>query len=71
MYETGANRISAGRLYRVAIALDVEVGYFFMGAARQSSLVPSPQQRQLGELLHNLAPHDRRHRKALRDLARL
>ena len=28
-YETGANRISAGRLYQIAICLNVEVGYFY------------------------------------------
>jgi transcriptional regulator with XRE-family HTH domain len=28
-YETGANRISAGRLHRIAQTLDVEVGHFF------------------------------------------
>jgi transcriptional regulator with XRE-family HTH domain len=30
-YETGANRISTGRLHRIAQALGVEVGYFFEG----------------------------------------
>ena len=30
-YETGTNRISAGRLYDVACALAVEVSYFFDG----------------------------------------
>lgn len=30
-YETGANRISASTLYRIAQATDVEVGYFFEG----------------------------------------
>ena len=28
-YETGANRISAGRLYQMATCLGVEVGYFY------------------------------------------
>ena len=28
-YETGINRISAGRLYQIAQALGVEVGHFF------------------------------------------
>jgi transcriptional regulator with XRE-family HTH domain len=28
-YERGANRISAGRLFRIACALDVRVSYFF------------------------------------------
>ena len=30
-YETGANRISAGRLFEIAQKLDTEVGYFFQG----------------------------------------
>jgi transcriptional regulator with XRE-family HTH domain len=37
-YETGANRISAGRLYEIAIKLTTDVSYFFEGfdAARAS-----------------------------------
>lgn len=31
-YELGINRVSAGRLYEIARALDVPVGYFFQGA---------------------------------------
>ena len=30
-YETGANRVSAGRLYEIAERMGVEVGYFFEG----------------------------------------
>jgi transcriptional regulator with XRE-family HTH domain len=30
-YETGANRISAGRLYEIARKLGVDIGYFFAG----------------------------------------
>ena len=30
-YETGANRISAGRLFEIASALDVGISYFFDG----------------------------------------
>src|SRR5579864_7847797 len=30
-YECGANRVSAARLWRIATALDVPVGYFFEG----------------------------------------
>jgi len=32
-YEKGVNRISAGRLYEVAAALGVPVGYFYDGAS--------------------------------------
>lgn len=31
-YELGVNRVSAGRLYEIAGALKVPVGYFFQGA---------------------------------------
>tara|TARA_R100001369_G_scaffold79169_1_gene109144 strand:- start:2730 stop:3032 length:303 start_codon:yes stop_codon:yes gene_type:complete len=34
-YETGANRISASRLWDVAEALDVEIGFFFDGLAKR------------------------------------
>ena len=30
-YETGANRVSAGRLFEIATALSVEIAYFFDG----------------------------------------
>ena len=30
-YETGANRISAGRIFQISRKLDVTVGYFFEG----------------------------------------
>lgn len=32
-YETGANRISAGRIFEIARKLKVEIGYFFDGLA--------------------------------------
>ena len=32
-YERGVHRISAGVLYRLAVALEVDVGYFFEGLA--------------------------------------
>lgn len=33
-YETGANRVSAGRLFEIAGRLGVEIGYFYDGAAK-------------------------------------
>jgi len=39
-YETGANRISAGRIYEIARKLDVEVGYFFDGLGDGESATP-------------------------------
>src|SRR3954451_3348987 len=40
-YETGANRLSAGRLYQLAEALGVEVAYFF-GEDEQAEVAPPP-----------------------------
>ena len=36
-YEKGINRVSAGRLYHIAQALGVEVGYFFEGLGRDNA----------------------------------
>lgn len=41
-YETGANRVSAGRLYEIAKHLDVEIGFFFEGLEPTSKTVPLP-----------------------------
>jgi transcriptional regulator with XRE-family HTH domain len=75
-YETGINRISAGRLYQIARALGVEISYFFEdvepggGAARSQELMP--QQRMLLELARNFAAiKSRKHQEALCHLARV
>ena len=36
-YETGANRVSASRLWDIADALDVEVSFFFEGIDNEST----------------------------------
>lgn len=36
-YETGANRVSASRLWDIADALDVEVSFFFEGLDNESA----------------------------------
>lgn len=41
-YETGANRISAGRLYEMALELDCEVGFFFEGIEPGKEAVQLP-----------------------------
>jgi transcriptional regulator with XRE-family HTH domain len=72
MYEKGINRIAAGRLYQIAQALDVEVGYFFEGVETEHDLRPNPQQRMLRELARNfVAMPSRRHQKVICVLARL
>jgi len=35
-YETGMNRVSASRLYDIAVALDVPVAFFFEGVAEEA-----------------------------------
>ncbi len=39
-YETGANRISAGRLYQIGRKLSVEMGYFFEGLVESADAGP-------------------------------
>ena len=52
-YETGIDRISAGRLLALARALGVEPGYFFEGLGGGEPA--RPQQEALGELARALA----------------
>ncbi|MGI9450030.1 MAG: helix-turn-helix domain-containing protein [Geminicoccaceae bacterium] len=59
-YERAVNRVSAGRLYQISLALGVEIGYFFEGAepgdgsqSREQQLIP--QQRMLLELARNFS----------------
>jgi transcriptional regulator with XRE-family HTH domain len=59
-YETGINRISAGRLFTIAQALSVDVGYFFEGMDSERSFKPTLQQRVLLELTRNFANIDSR-----------
>ena len=70
-YETGANRLSAGRLYRLAEALGVEVGYFFREGGEGEAAAPTAQRRMLLELVRNFARiPDRRQQEAVARLAR-
>jgi transcriptional regulator with XRE-family HTH domain len=39
-YETGANRVSAGRILEIARAFGVEVGYFFEGLSDDDPSLP-------------------------------
>ncbi len=75
-YETGINRISAGRLYQIARALGVEISHFFEDVEPGSSATRSqelmPQQRMLLELARNFAAiKSRKHQEALCHLARV
>ncbi len=57
-YETGANRISAGRLYEMAQRLEVEVSFFFEGLEPTSQREPMEhggKNRSVIELVHNFS----------------
>jgi transcriptional regulator with XRE-family HTH domain len=70
-YEKGINRVAAGRLYNIAQALGVEVGYFFEGLGRDKAVKATPQQRLLLELGRNfIAIPIRKHQDAISSLAR-
>lgn len=76
-YETGINRISAGRLYQIAQALGVDISYFFEDIDPEKRTKPKPsemmpQQRMLLELARNFAAiTSRKHQDALCNLARV
>lgn len=72
-YERGINRVSAGRLFDIAQALKVPVGYFFdgLGDDSPSSNDLPARQRMCLELARNFAQIDNeRHREALSQMAR-
>ena len=69
-YEKGINRIAAGRLYKVAHVLGVEVGYFFEGLQGAGPLRATPQQRLLLELAKNFITSRPEHQQAISSLVR-
>lgn len=50
-YETGANRVSASRLWDIADALDVEVSFFFEGLETESQPAESGADKVPADLL--------------------
>jgi len=69
-YETGINRISAGRLHQLARALGVEPGYFFEGLGSGERPRPTARQRQMIELARSFAALPQPQQEALCGLAR-
>jgi transcriptional regulator with XRE-family HTH domain len=72
-YERGINRISSGRLYEIAQALKVPVGYFFEGldGSGKGENELSARQRMCLELARNFAQiPSEKHQEALSQLAR-
>jgi transcriptional regulator with XRE-family HTH domain len=71
-YEKGVNRMAAGRLYKTAQVLGVDVGYFFEGIGGDDPFRPTQQQRLLLELARNfMAISHRRHQEEIVSLVRL
>lgn len=54
-YESGVNRVSAGRLLEIADVLGVEPSYFFEGLDRGELAESAPRRRLLIELSRNFA----------------
>jgi transcriptional regulator with XRE-family HTH domain len=70
-YETGANRLPAGRLFLLAGALGVEVGHFFGETGTEVTTAPTAQRRALLDLVRNFARiPDRKQQEAVARLAR-
>jgi transcriptional regulator with XRE-family HTH domain len=70
-YESGATRVASGRLYYMARALDVDVGYFFEGMGMDDALGPTQQQRLMLDLARSFnAIPNRRHKEEIVSLAR-
>ncbi len=71
-YERGFNRISAGRLYDIALVLGVPVSWFFEGlSADDETQAVTPRQRMCLELARNFAAIDNiKHQEALSNMAR-
>jgi transcriptional regulator with XRE-family HTH domain len=68
-YECGANRVSAGRLWRIAGALEVPVNYFFEGLEGQPAL-PGPTRDESADLVQTYRQLGEQPRQRLLDLAR-
>ena len=70
-YEKGTNRVASGRLYKIAQALDVDIGYFFERTSRDDASRPTRQQRLLLEFVrYFMAIPNRRYQEEIVSLAR-
>lgn len=69
-YETGANRVSASRLWEIAKTLDVAVSSFFEGLAATEAEHPELGDREAVELVRSYYAIPETQRRRLFDLAR-
>jgi transcriptional regulator with XRE-family HTH domain len=72
-YERAINRVSAGRLYDIACALNAPVGYFYEGPDQdqQAPHRALPRQRMLLDIARNFSEiQNEKHQVAVHQLAR-
>jgi transcriptional regulator with XRE-family HTH domain len=71
-YERGINRVTSGRLYKIAQALDVDIGYFFERTGTDDAPRPTQRQRLLLEFMRDfMAIPDRKYQEEILLLARV
>jgi transcriptional regulator with XRE-family HTH domain len=71
-YERGINRVSVGRLYEIACALNVPIAYFYEGLGEKPPQPVAPDQRMLRDTARNFAEiKDKRVQGAFNQLARV
>ena len=70
-YERGINRVSAGRLYDIACALNAPIAYFYEGLDQEAPQPAPPNRRMLLEIARNFSEiQNEKHQVAVSQLAR-
>jgi transcriptional regulator with XRE-family HTH domain len=70
-YVRGINRVSAGRLYDIACALNAPVGYFYEGLDQEAPQSTSPRRRMLLDLTRDFSEiRNEKQQVAVHQLAR-
>ena len=70
-YERAINRVSAGRLYDIACALNAPIGYFYEGLDQEARQPASPRRRMLLDIARNFSEiQNEKHQVAVHQLAR-
>ena len=71
-YERGINRVSAGRLYQIAHALNAPITYFYDGVGGGEPRTVPTHQAMLLEIARNFAEiQNEKHQEAVSQLARV
>jgi transcriptional regulator with XRE-family HTH domain len=71
-YEHGINRVSGGRLYEIARALNAPITYFYEGVDDERPRQVAPHQRMMLEIARNFTEiQNEKHREAVSQLARV